>query len=62
MFRLLIWIAFFYVAYRYLKGLRKKPDSKPPVGGNPTSKPLDLGRNDVQDARFVDLDDPKKKS
>jgi hypothetical protein len=60
--RLLLWMALFYLAYRFLKGFVKKTDSQSPVGGKPASKPLDLDSNDVQDARFVDLDDSKKKS
>jgi hypothetical protein len=62
MMRLLLWMALFYLAYRFLKGFGKKPDSQSTVGGNPASKPLDLDRKDVQDARFVDLDDSKKKT
>jgi hypothetical protein len=61
MIRLLLWVLVFVLGYRMLKGLGSKPPEKNgEVMGNRKSKPLDLSRTDVQNAKFEDIDDKKE--
>jgi hypothetical protein len=61
MFRLLFWVLVFVLGYRMLKGLGSKPpDKNGEVLGDKKSKPLDLSRSDVQNARFEDIDEKKE--
>jgi hypothetical protein len=60
MIRLFLWILVFYLGYRMLKGMASGPSRKnEEVLGKKKSKPLDLSRTDVQDARFEDIDEKK---
>jgi len=60
MLRLLLWIMVFYVGYKMLKGMASSPSKKnEEVMGKKKSKPLDLSKTDVQDARFEDIDEKK---
>jgi hypothetical protein len=61
MIRFLLWVLVFVLGYRMLKGLGSKPSEKNgEVQGNRKSKPLDLSRTDVQNARFEDIDEKKE--
>jgi hypothetical protein len=60
MFRWILWILLFYLGYKILKGLTASPPKKKDeVMGKKKTKPLDLSKSDVQDARFEDIDDKK---
>ena len=61
MIRFLLWVLLFVLGYRLLKGLGSKPPEKNgEVQGKRNSKPLDLSRTDVQNARFEDIDEKKE--
>jgi len=60
MVRFLLWVLLFVLGYKLLKGLASSPPRKnDEVRGNKKSKPLDLSKTDVQNARFEDIDEKK---
>jgi hypothetical protein len=61
MLRLIFWILLIYFGIKTVQGMTRRPEKeKGQVKGRPASKPLDLSRSDVQDARFEDIDEKKK--
>jgi hypothetical protein len=58
--RFLLWVLVFFLGYKMLKGLVSSPPRKnEEVLGDKKSKPLDLSKTDVQNARFEDIDEKK---
>ncbi|MDZ7267353.1 MAG: hypothetical protein ONB48_08495 [candidate division KSB1 bacterium] len=57
MLRLLFWALLFYLAYRVLRaalaGKRRAPSR--PIQGGQSKPPLDLSRQDVEDAKFEEV-------
>ncbi len=47
-----------YLGYHFFKGFFSESSSKePPVKGKPSQAPLDLGKEDVEDAKFKDIEE-----
>ncbi len=62
MLRLIFWILMIIFGVKTVQALTRKPANEDPrVKGRPKNEPLDLSRSDVQDARFEDIDDGRKK-
>lgn len=59
-FRLFILGLIGYGVYRLFKNVSSEETKKSRVGGNVKNKPLDLDKTDVEDARYVELDDEEK--
>lgn len=60
MLRLIFWILLIYFGIKTVQGMtRRSEKEEEQVKGRPKSKPLDLSRSDVQDARFEDIDEKK---
>ncbi|MFH1941524.1 MAG: hypothetical protein ABIL68_05415 [bacterium] len=55
-FRFLLTCTVAYFGYRFVKGLWDKGSQKEEVKGKQRSKPLDLRKEDVDDARFEDIE------
>jgi len=62
MLRLIFWMLLIYFGVKTVQVMTRRPEKEDPrVKGRPKNEPLDLSRSDVQDARFEDIDDGKKK-
>ena len=59
MFRFLLTILALYLGYRFFKSFWKKESSKEEVKGRNKNQPLDLRDNDVDEARYEDIEDDK---
>lgn len=57
MVRFLLTILVLYLGYRFFKSFWKKESSKEEVKGRNKNQPLDLRNNDVDDARYEDIED-----
>ncbi len=57
MFRLLFFGLLFYLGYKVVNNLLKAPERRGEVKGEQRTKPIDLGKHDVEDADFEDIDD-----
>ena len=57
MFRLLFFGLLFYLGYKIVNNLLKAPERRGEVKGEQRTKPIDLGKHDVEDADFEDIDD-----
>jgi hypothetical protein len=61
MLRLIFWLLLIYFGIKTVQSMTRRPGKEEEqVKGRPASKPLDLSRSDVQDARFEDIDEKKK--
>ena len=54
--RILLLALLAWLGYRFFKGSVKK-QPKEDVQGKPKSKPLDLGEDDVAEAKFEDIEE-----
>ncbi len=62
MLRLIFWMLLIYFGIKTVQVMTRRPEKEDPrVKGRPKNEPLDLSRSDVQDARFEDIDDGRKK-
>jgi len=58
MLQLFLWILVIYLGYKMIKALALSPaKKKDEVMGKKNTKPLDLSRTEVQDAKFEDIDE-----
>ncbi len=56
MFRFLLKAALVYLGYRGVKSVWESRRRSPEIKGKAESKPLDLSRSDVSEARFEDVE------
>lgn len=62
MLRLIFWMLLIYFGVKTVQVMTRRPEKEDPrVKGRPKNEPLDLSRSDVQDARFEDIDEGRKK-
>lgn len=59
LFRLLLFAGIFYFGMRFFRGLFQQEPKNTDVKGKTTSRPLDLRKEDVQDANFEDIEEKK---
>ena len=55
--RILLLAMLAWLGYRFFKGATSGTQQKEDVKGKPKSKPLDLNKNDVADAKFEDIEE-----
>lgn len=62
LFRFLFISLVIYLGYRFFKGFWEKTSSKDQIKGQQKNMPLNLHDEDVEDARFEDVEDDERDS